>query len=659
MLPINTSCGIVRAPMKYLPREVIQHLKEAETKVLNKALETRKLENQASPSASHQLRQFDKQPPIHETLKDRMPELAQELLGNPSSSTGIQWRFGRKGSIAVMVNGSQKGLYSNFETGTHGGPLKLIEETLNVSKESALEWAKDWLGHSHERITVQRQGAKEVKETTWTPILPVPAHVDRPDPKGNHYLSYMLKDKEIKDVYSYRNQEGQILGYVVRLEDKDGSKITPTLTYCQNEQGQQHWRWKGFEGKRPLYGLDRLDKDKPVLIVEGEKAADAAQKMLPGHAVLSWPGGAGAVSKADWSPLVGKDVTIWPDNDAPGFKAAEKITDTIKQLNQMNGFQSQVKTVDLPKDLPEKWDLADKFPENLSLDKVRGLIKQPDSLGLVKKNVHSLPQTDTATGKIQKIIEANPEYNIAINSEIVARIHDTFEGIKEKVVESPIKMTDREEFHLLKQCVHAMLDSLKSRELFHNEAHPLKARFNAEKTAWIQAIKMEKTDSFKIMIPQMSMERTTSLYENWDRTVAKSAANLENTHPKMDQSIKLTLAEETIRLMNLLPNHKPYIKVLMREKISQIQTNELDLIEGAKALLVSSRGEQKDTLELAKTAILKEFIATPDKNNSLNVPSLVEKINLETRQEQQRIAAIEGRILQQQQQRQLDNQRTL
>lgn len=365
----------IMAEMKYLPREVIQHLKEAETKALNKTIEKRNLENHISPSASYQPRNFDKHPPIHESLKDRMPELAQELLGNPSSRTGIQWRFGRKGSIAIMVNGSQKGLYSNFETGTHGGPMKLIEEQLKLSPQEATAWAKDWLGQTHDKTIIPQQAQKEVKEATWTPILPVPTYAVRPDIQNNPYLSYMLKDRETKSIYEYKNEQGQTLGYVVRLEDKDGCKITPTLTYCQNEQGQQHWRWKGFEGQRPLYGLDRLDKDKPVLIVEGEKSADAAQKLLPEYAVLSWHGGAGAVAKADWSPLVGRDVTIWPDNDAPGFKAATKITKTLKQLHAGQNIKAQIKTVDLPKDLPEKWDLADHFPETLTIDKIKSFIE--------------------------------------------------------------------------------------------------------------------------------------------------------------------------------------------------------------------------------------------------------------------------------------------
>jgi hypothetical protein len=70
-----------------------------------------------------------------------------------------------------------------------------------------------------------------------------------------------------------KDADSNILGYVVRLDDKQGNKITPTLTYCRNQTGKEQWRWQGFGNDRPLYGLDQLKQkyDAPVLIVEGEK----------------------------------------------------------------------------------------------------------------------------------------------------------------------------------------------------------------------------------------------------------------------------------------------------------------------------------------------------------------------------------------------------
>ena len=59
----------------------------------------------------------------------------------------------------------------------------------------------------------------------------------------------------------------------------------------------------------------------PVLLVEGEKAADAAADLFPGHVAMTWPGGSKAIGKADWSALSGRAVAVWPDNDKPGAEA--------------------------------------------------------------------------------------------------------------------------------------------------------------------------------------------------------------------------------------------------------------------------------------------------------------------------------------------------
>jgi Domain of unknown function (DUF6371) len=77
---------------------------------------------------------------------------------------------------------------------------------------------------------------------------------------------------------------------------------------------------RGFREPRPLYGLDLLAQrsDAPVLVVEGEKTADAAAKLFPDYVVVTSPHGAKAAHKAEWTPLAGRAVTIWPDNDLDG-----------------------------------------------------------------------------------------------------------------------------------------------------------------------------------------------------------------------------------------------------------------------------------------------------------------------------------------------------
>ena len=82
---------------------------------------------------------------------------------------------------------------------------------------------------------------------------------------------------------------------------------------------------------RLLFGLPRLLQfpDAACWFTEGEKAAEALQKLLPNHPVLCWQGGSRAVEKSDYAPLAGRDCVIFPDYDLPGKKAAG---DLVKRL---------------------------------------------------------------------------------------------------------------------------------------------------------------------------------------------------------------------------------------------------------------------------------------------------------------------------------------
>ena len=70
----------------------------------------------------------------------------------------------------------------------------------------------------------------------------------------------------------------------------------------------------------PLYGQGPADGD--VLVVEGEKTADAAATMFPNHRVVTSACGSSQSGKSDWSSLKCRNVIISPDNDAPGRQYA-------------------------------------------------------------------------------------------------------------------------------------------------------------------------------------------------------------------------------------------------------------------------------------------------------------------------------------------------
>jgi putative DNA primase/helicase len=132
--------------------------------------------------------------------------------------------------------------------------------------------------------------------------------------------------------------------YVCRFP---GKKIRP-LWYDGTD-----WRWKAPPSPRPLYWA-RQAAGAPVLVTEGEKAADAAALLFPTAAVCTWPSGCKAIDKADWSPLAERRVTLWPDADAVGREAMAKLAPRL-----LKAGADQVRIVHPPADAAEGWDLAD------------------------------------------------------------------------------------------------------------------------------------------------------------------------------------------------------------------------------------------------------------------------------------------------------------
>lgn len=115
------------------------------------------------------------------------------------------------------------------------------------------------------------------------------------------------------------------------------------------------WEWKAPPAPRPLLNLEQLRTGTgTVLIVEGEKAADAAARLYPRAVVTTWPSGCKAIDKANWSPLAGRRVILWPDADAPGQQAMDQLAQRLLRLPV-----DRVQMVTPPADVPEGWDLAD------------------------------------------------------------------------------------------------------------------------------------------------------------------------------------------------------------------------------------------------------------------------------------------------------------
>jgi putative DNA primase/helicase len=193
-------------------------------------------------------------------------------------------------------------------------------------------------------------------------IMPIPD--DALDAPKTHFMHGAPSQ-----VWTYRDAAGAVLFHVCRFETQDGKEIRP-LSLWRASKGRLEWRWKGVPEPRPLYGLDRLaaNPGAPVVICEGEKSCDAAAKIFPKSVCVTSPGGLQEASKADWIPLAGRKVLIWPDSDDAGAKYASKGAIILA------GLDCDVSTIDAEslaaidpgggrRDPVEGWDAADAIEE--------------------------------------------------------------------------------------------------------------------------------------------------------------------------------------------------------------------------------------------------------------------------------------------------------
>ena len=257
------------------------------------------------------------------------------------------------GSFSINL---RTGLWCDFATGDKGGDLVGLYAYVRGMKP--LEAARE-IASSMGIVAEQRQAPRTAPPppklaytTDWRPVVPVPAGAP-PAP-----VAHIKRGRPVA-TWAYRGRAGELLGYVYRFTTSDGGKeILPVVWGRHAVTGEEGWRWMQWSQPRPLYGLDRLRDGLPVLMVEGEKCADAAHEMLGDHfCVLTWPGGGKAVGKADFTPLAGREVVIWPDCDMPGAAAAEAVAARLAELN------TAARIVAIQGEKPAGWDVADAIAE--------------------------------------------------------------------------------------------------------------------------------------------------------------------------------------------------------------------------------------------------------------------------------------------------------
>lgn len=267
---------------------------------------------------------------------------------------GREWKVGnlsgdRGGSLSINLD---TGVWKDFATGEKGSDLISLYAGAKGLKQ--IEAAQEISGS---QAALHKDRKKKSKANSPEPqgiTLVAP-------PKGVKVPSFEHKlfGRPSKK-WRYKDYEGNVLFFMARY-DHDGKK--DFIPWSYTTEGK--WIKKGWPRPRPLYGLELLkaNPDKPILLVEGEKACDAAREFLSGvYVVMTWPSGVGSWRQTRWETIFGRKILIWPDGDKPGLKGGVEIGDYLSE------FCTEVKLINVDITL-NGWDAADALAEGFTYER--------------------------------------------------------------------------------------------------------------------------------------------------------------------------------------------------------------------------------------------------------------------------------------------------
>lgn len=223
-------------------------------------------------------------------------------------------RGDRGKSLVVETRGEKAGLWNDFATGEGGDILNLWQDVTGKTKFlDTIEDIEKWLGKHSDKL--------ECPTMYW----------------------------------NYRDENNQVIARINRYDDAAGRKRYSCFDVKNSSDTAPN--------PRPLYNIPGIITSDKIVFVEGEKCAESL--IYKGITATTTMFGANApIDKTDWTPLKGKHVTIWPDNDEAGNKYAKNAEKKLLDL-----AVESLSILKIPQDKPKGWDAADCIKEGIDVEK--------------------------------------------------------------------------------------------------------------------------------------------------------------------------------------------------------------------------------------------------------------------------------------------------
>ena len=232
-------------------------------------------------------------------------------------------------SLEIVLNGDKAGLWTDRESGEGGDIFDLIARYFRLDVRAdfprVMEEARKLSG-CPASAPVRKKGKKEIL-------------VDELGPETAKW--------------DYLTADGHLIACVYRYDPPGRRKEFRPWDARRKKMAPPD--------PRPLYNQPSMVTTDAVLLVEGEKCAQAL--IESGIVATTAMHGAHApIEKTDWSPLAGKQVLIWPDRDKAGWNYAMAAADAALMAGAVS-----CAVLMPPEDKPEGWDAADALAEGFDV----------------------------------------------------------------------------------------------------------------------------------------------------------------------------------------------------------------------------------------------------------------------------------------------------